>query len=240
MTDLEIKDLLNCYIKTLKNKDEEFNTFFSLLEEEAEKVYILGGILRNLYFEENNSIRDIDIITKKLDFKKLEKFEHKKNRFGSYKFIFNYVDVDIWDFKENWGYKNKIIKNEGTLEEISKGTFFNIDSLVIDYKEQLLEKRLFERINKFKTIDFTIKKKELIKLNPCPEINILRLLINSEKYKLKLSPQIKNYIQHYIEKDFETKLNQIYESQFKHYKQEKISLKEIRNRLKKIENKRKK
>lgn len=239
MTDLEIKKSLNQYVETLRGKDKEFDKFFSLIEKESETFYILGGLLRNLYFEEKNNIRDIDIITKNLNLKNLEKFKHKKNRFGSYKFIFNFIDIDLWDFKDNWGYKNNIIKNQGTLKEISKGTLFNIDSLVMDYKRQIIEKRLFEQIKRSKRIDFTIRNKRMIKANPCPEINILRILINSEKYKLKISKEVKKYIYDYLEKDFYIKLEKIYQSQFKHYNQEKIKMCELKYKLKKLEKRKK-
>lgn len=235
MTDLEIKKILNQYVETLRENDKEFNKFFSMIEKESETFYILGGLLRELYFNNSKNIRDIDIITKGLDIEKLKVFKYKKNRFGSYKIIFETIDVDIWDFKDNWGYKSNIINKEATLSDLSKGTFFNIDSLVIDYKKQLLEKALFEKANKFKTIDFTIKNKKLINLNPCPEINILRLLINSEKYNLKFSKNIKKYIRNYLKEDFELKLNEIYKSQFKHYNQEKIKVQELKKRLKRIE-----
>lgn len=101
MTDLEIKKTLNQYVETLRENDKEFNEFFSMIEEESETFYILGGSLRELYFNNSKNIRDIDIITKGLDIEKLEIFKYKKNRFGSYKIIFKTIDVDIWDFKEN-------------------------------------------------------------------------------------------------------------------------------------------
>lgn len=238
MTDLEMKNLLDCYVETLRKEDKEFDLFFSLIEEKTEKFYILGGLLRELYlFKEKSNIRDIDIIAKGFDLKEMESFKHKKNRFGSYKFIFNTIEVDIWDFKDNWSYKYNIIEDEGTLINISKGTFFNMDSLVIDYKNKVIEKRFFENMKKRNIIDFTIKSKKKINLNPCPEINILRLLVNSEKYNLKFSNEVKKYIQNYLNIEFEKKLEKIYDSQFKHYNQEVISFKNLKNKLRKLEKK---
>lgn len=222
---------------------KKYNSLGSFLERinESGRLYILGGSVRDSFYKKKNeyTIRDLDLIFSK-DIKKikdiLEEYDYSINRFGGYKIKFFDIEIDIWSYRDNWATKNnlkpKIRKN--MLDLISYGTLLNIDSLVYDYRNKLIYYDYFKEAYENNTIDFITTDEKYIEANPNRPLNIFRIIYFMDVYKLSVSLQVKNYIQEYIRKH-NNYLEEIHQSQLKHYRQEKLKKDEVYMRLKKLQ-----
>ncbi len=199
------------------SKSPSIKQFFSTLEKFGDLI-IIGGALRDISF--NNNPRDIDIIlseNKEFSWDSLS-INYKKNRFGGAKINIDNIEFDFWLKKDNWANKNKYIEN--SIAELTKGTFFNIDSLVYDYTNRKLYSEIYLQCIENKTLDITLKyNKDYILSNPTPEINIIRAFYNKEKYNLNFSKEVINYINDWkLNKKNPEKILKKYE--LKHYKKD--------------------
>lgn len=231
------------YLSEILKKHKELKNFLDEVNKNGE-IYILGGSLRDSFYKTKDEykIRDLDLIFSE-DISKikeiLSKYIYYENRFGGYKLIINGLDIDIWSYKDNWATKNNFTSKERKLlENISSGTFLNIDSVVYNYETREINKLYFQKVLKRKRIEFVTKNRKYIQTNPDKPLNIFRIIYSCSNYKLNLSLEVIKYIQEYI--DTHTNyLSIIYASQLKHYKCEKMSISSLYLEIKKVTSKKK-
>lgn len=181
-------------------------------------VYIIGGLLRE-YKDNNqiNSLRDADF---SINIKHKEKWEkvikdipNQKNRFGGYKFNCSGFIVDVWDVKETWAFRNKIIDVDETefFKYLSKSVFLNVDALIYDLSNNRWNDAIYLQAMEKNEIDIVLEK------NPFIELNLLRSMILKRKYKMDYSKKLANMIYDYskIDKSFVNKLLDIQDKRYR-------------------------
>ena len=227
------------YLSEILKKYNNLESFLERINENG-RLYILGGSVRDSFYKKKNeyTIRDLDLIFSK-DIKKikniLEEYDYSINRFGGYKIKFFDIEVDIWSYKDNWATKNyfKPRDKKNMIDLISYGTLLNIDSLVYDYRNKSICYDYFKEAYESSIIDFITTDKRYIEINPNKPLNIFRIIYLMSIYELSLSLSITTYIKEYI-KNHNNYLEEIYQSQLKHYRQEKLKKNELCMKLKKV------
>ena len=181
-------------------------------------LYIIGVLLRE-YKDNNqiNSLRDADFsinIKHKEKWKKVIKdIPNQKNRFGGYKFNCSGFIVDVWDVKETWAFRNKIIDVDETefFKYLSKSVFLNVDALIYDLSNNKWDDAIYLQAMEKNEIDIVLEK------NPFIELNLLRSMILKRKYKMDYSKKLANMIYDYskIDKSFVNKLLDIQDKRYR-------------------------
>lgn len=207
-----------CCLKRFKKLSADFSSVWNFLEERSD-FFLVGGFLRDMLFEEVP--RDIDILIKAFPegfssvIEALPSGVLKRNRFGGYKFIFENIELDLWSFKQNWSFR------EGLVEELSdnihEGCFFNIDSMVFDYKRQEIYFDSFYESFKDGTLDFSMDDENYVNSNPSHDMNILRSILLAQKYNLKWSGNVKDYINEWVKKPTQEIYHTLSSLQHQHY-----------------------
>ncbi|MFW5794887.1 MAG: hypothetical protein ACOCV1_05345 [Bacillota bacterium] len=214
------------YLNEIRD-NSDINNLFNILESQK-NVYLVGGAIRDIAVRQVLP-RDIDNIVEKeeeLD-KALNDFKYTKNRFGGFKLEIGNLYFDIWTMKDHWAFKKGIF--ECNYDNLSKTTFLNIDSLILDLKNQKFQVEIFNRAIEEKLLDITLPN-EYITENPTPEVNILRLLIFKKEWGLEFSDLVNEYIFSWLDNSI-NHISKLIEAQKKHYKLDKISKKEIKYQL---------
>lgn len=234
----DLLDKINECIEELGQSVEGLHEFLLKASSPGE-LCVVGGALRDAVYHRDKSqykVRDLDLIFnyEEIKFSEIIKdYNYTRNRFGGYKiFLKNNFEIDIWSYKNNWAVKNKLIEDMEILETISKGSFYNIDSLAYSFSKKEVFFKNFESIEKKKILDFVNYNAKYIESNPFREINIIRALFYSKKYNLQLSSKIIDYIGCY-RKEVTDAVNKLYKAQYKHYKHEVLSKPELYLFLKK-------
>lgn len=207
------------YFENMKKNDMKIRRLLRLLESMG-NIILVGGSIRDILI--NNEIpRDIDFI---LDTNKdigliLNKYKNcKKNRFGGYKLNINSVEFDIWRISDHWAFKENILENQKS--NLKNSTFLNFDSLFYNITlKKIIDIDLFNRCMNEKILDITLKD-EYIEYNPSKDINVLRMLIIMNKWKLKLSNRSRKYILGWLKENQNSFQDKLYKAQIKHYKRQ--------------------
>lgn len=221
----DINNVLHYLNKIRKNND--INNLFNKLEAQR-NLYLVGGAIRDIAVKKALP-RDIDIIVEKeeeLD-KALSDFKYTKNRFGGFKLEIDNLYFDIWTMKDHWAFKKGIF--ESNYDNLSKTTFLNIDSLILDLKSQKFQVEIFNKAIEEKLLDITLPY-QYIKDNPTPEVNILRLLIFKKEWEFEFSDLVYEYIFNWLDNNINN-ISRLIEAQNKHYKSKKISKDYIKKHL---------
>lgn len=218
-------------IQDLSKGDDKFRCLWQQLEGDTE-IFIIGGYIRDLIYNKNR--KDLDVIIKSdssfiQDLLSYSELKYTKNSFNGYKIDFNQISLDIWSLDDHFYYKNNYFSNENDIE---KSCFFNIDSVIYDYKVDRMKSNLFEEAINRRLLDFAIYDNNYIDNNPNKEYNIFRIVHHCFKYELGISAQINQYVKKYCEEE-PNYLDNIYSSQFKHNKQSRLS-KEMLNSFLKV------
>lgn len=180
-------------------------------------VYIMGGLLRE--YKDNNYIRelrDADFSVKIKDQEKwiqlIKKIPNTMNRFGGYKFKYNGFIIDVWNVRETWAFRNKIldVSDDKFFEYLPKSVFLNIDALTYDLSNNRWNDAIYKQAMLQREIDVVLED------NPFVELNLLRAMILRRKYKMRYSAKIAQIILNcYTSKcDF---VNELLDIQFKRY-----------------------
>ncbi len=149
------KVLIKKYLK------QNFPLIFSI----EEPVFLLGGALKNIIYENEDSIKYLDFVIIDDDNLQIQKFlqdnnlEYSKNSFNGYKIHFNDIYIDIWttqDLYECIEYnfdglfydiKNDIILSFGYFNSINKKLLkINYDN---EHPSHLRENERFNNIKRF-------------------------------------------------------------------------------------------
>ena len=175
------------------------------------QVYLFSGLIRDYFLNKNDGIRDIDLIIEDdLAVEQIySEFDIYKNSFGGYKIIIDNTTIDLWAIKNTWGLNyGQLNLSFGYLNHLPETTFFNFSSILfsLNNKEFIVGKNFLEFLNN-KKLDVVLE------ANPFPELCIVNTFYYSEKFNLKLSKNLKEYIIKNYNK-YHTKIN---DAQINHF-----------------------
>lgn len=224
---------INNYINNKMDSCFLFNQFYSFLKNMG-KAVIIGGAIRDIiYYDEQP--RDLDFIFwGDLDnlISNLN-INATQNRFGGYKIQFDKnLEVDIWEASNNWAFKNHFF-NE-SIENIHFGCLYNYDSLVWSINNDYYEDQFFKEFLENKVLDFTNSDEKYIKDNPTPAVNVLRALKIKKHHRVKLSPNVKEYIHNFTKKYNLQSVEKIMSAELNHYHKNSWNRVEIESELEDI------
>lgn len=162
-------------------------------------IYLMGGLLRSYRDSLGGAgriskIRDMDIA---IDIKDqagwdslVENYAYTVNRFGGYKFFFGKLQVDIWDVKNTWAFREgKVEVIDGDyLTALAKSVYLNLDSIVYDVKRDKWCDMGYTEALESGVLDIVLAE------NPYIELNIMRAMLARDKYGLHYSDSLKAVI----------------------------------------------
>ena len=158
------------------------------------KVIVFGGFVRDYLFKGEYNYRDVDIVVDiksdilKTAIKKyIEKAIISVNRFNGYKIQFENVSVDLWALEDTWAIKHKFFGKEQLLDTV----YLNIDAYAYD----LSTNTYIDNCNiKPKPTEIDIR----FAINPNENLNLIRCLVLSKKYKLQISTLLQKKLIHFV------------------------------------------
>lgn len=199
-----------------------------LLISEKTDFQIFSGVIRN-FFLDKKGIRDLDIVlNNEINLESI--FPRKiiyKNSFGGYKIKKDKLDIDLWYVKNTWAYNYQKTMDFDLASNLPATAFFNFSSISYSFnKEKFFYTKDFLRFLRDKEINVVHK----------PNSNLALCVVNSlyysEKYKLKISKELFEYLVY-----LDSKQNISYFNvQIKHFKKVLFSDEEIKEFLRKSKN----
>lgn len=227
----KIKDQL---IYSLGKNSDSLN-FVEELSNSGDLLFFGGSIRDICLFPENPPIpRDFDIAIKFKDKSEFEsitkKYDHRKNRFGGYKFKVANIEFDVWDLESTWAFNNTNL--QASEENLAKSVYLNIDGIVYNFNKSKIYDELFQTSIKSCKLDVHLE------ANPQVELNLLRALVFKDKYKdnykLKFSNRLKDIFKKYLEDESLELVENLYSLQCTHYKEDYLSKEKIKYELQHI------
>lgn len=197
-----IKAHEDAFHKYLVDRFPDFTKkIIDVLLEEKNDVFLFSGIIRDYFLYKDKKldfdVRDLDIVV--LDINKFQKtignkIAHKKNSFGGLKLYFNEITIDVWQTNLTWGLnpikEGKIDSN--IINTLPETVFFNCSSILFDFQSKTFiegkNNNYFQSFIESKTLDIVLEE------NPLPELCILNTVYYTNKYDLKISKKLANYI----------------------------------------------
>ena len=223
--------MIDNYLNSLLRTDNRILDFVETLSKIGEIIFF-GGSIRDLYLanENKNSPRDYDVvinlnsnITEFENF--LESYEHRKNRFDGYKILIGSTEFDIWRIEKTWAFHNKLLENEES--NLIESVYLSVDGIAYNYNKKILYDNILKDTDDKKEINIVLKN------NPQKELNLLRGLIFKQKYNYNLSYELKSEYRDF--KRINRNLSKfLYDLQYDHYKEEKLTLEQIEKELRMI------
>lgn len=200
-------------IKRFRTGNSQVACLFNRLGEYGDLI-LVGGAIRD--YANRIKPRDIDIIvdckTSNLD-DALESYSYRKNRFGGYKVFIENTELDIWSISNNWAFREKILEEK--FENISRGAFYNFDSLAFNINSSYLDADIYIQAMNEKILDIILED-EYIDLNPNPEINIVRAFIIRKYWNFEFSRRVIDYITSWSNK-CTNPIEALHKAELKHY-----------------------
>ncbi|MDH4617376.1 hypothetical protein [Brevibacillus sp. AY1] len=193
--------------------NQQVACLFNNLSEYGDLI-LVGGAIRD--YAHKTLPRDIDIIvdSKISNFDEvLDSYCYRRNRFGGYKVFLENIELDIWGISNNWAFRENIL--DAKFENISKGSFYNFDSLALNLKTSYLDADIFIQAIREKLLDIIIEDK-YINLNPTPEVNIVRAFIIRKYWELDFSNRVVDYITKWFSQ-YNNPIDILIEAEIKHY-----------------------
>ena len=210
------KDLYDKIYETLENADFPIK-FFKYLEKNY-TVIVFGGCVRDfLFFRGDVRFRDLDYVicgmenNEKLIDLVNESFEAQEihvNQFGGVKIVEKDISIDCWRLEDTYAFRKGKIQSID-VEHLLDTPMLNIDkyAYILNTKEYLNECNVHEFP---KEIRFNLYIEDIL------ELNLIRALIYSKKYGIKLSKPVREKIK--MVYNDETRRKKIYQCQIDHYK----------------------
>jgi hypothetical protein len=192
------------------------------------KAYIFSGIIRDYFLRRDQKIRDVDVVVESEDILQpiLKTFEYKKNSYGGYKIKTESVDIDLWSIQKTWALNNvQATLNFELAKYIPTTSFFNFSAVLYSLNDkQFYYSKHFLNFLRDKKIDVVFE----------PNANYQLCIVNSfyysDRYKMKLSEQLKKL----IKKLFNREDKEFSKIQQKHFGRIIYSNDEIERRVKAI------
>lgn len=202
--------------------------FFKYLEHEYGLILFGGSVRDYIVFKGNCEIRDFDFVIVGLENSNsliemvneiFKGFKWDYNQFGGVKISTNGVSLDCWRLEDTYAFRKG--KAEVSVEHLLDTPMLNIDRYAYDMNTM----QYISHCNKnFPVeIDFHLYDAELL------EINLVRAMVYSERYNLRLSSAIKLKIKEALTNETQTK--KMRDFQLYHYKEEIINLDRIVQKL---------
>lgn len=208
---------VDSYFKKLRKNYFRIEQLLMLLEQKG-NIILVGGSIRDILIN-NKKPRDIDFIidTDEDIGEILTKYENcKRNRFGGYKLTVDGIEFDIWKIVDHWAFKKKILETK--VSNLKHSTFLNFDSLFYDITlRKIIDIDIFNKCMNDEILDIILEDK-YIDDNPFKDINVLRMLVIMDKWKLKLSDKSRSYIWDWVIYNKDSYSYKLYEAQIKHYR----------------------
>ena len=203
--------------------------FFYYIERNY-KLIVFGGSVRDyLYFEERYQVRDFDFVIAGLENKKMlislikkyfKNLKYSVNQFDGFKIITENITLDCWRLDDTYAFCRG--KAEKGVEQLLNTTMLNIDCYAYDMSERQYVSKCNENVFPH-VIDFNLYIEELL------EINLVRALIYSRKYNLRLSTQIKEKLR--VVMHDEIRKEKMMNFLDTHYDKEIINWNEVKNKI---------
>ena len=192
-------------------------------------VYLFSGVIRNYFINRKyDALRDIDfIIASEVKIEDLfPEMNVRKNSFGGYKIHIDNLTVDLWMIKNTWALNQGQMKMEfGLLSHLPDTTFFNFSSILFSLKDKdFIIGKHFLRFLRDKKLDVVLAK------NPYPALCIVNSFYYMDKFKLKMSAKLKQYIL----ENYRVNIDLFEQVQLKHFGKINYRPKELVNRIKEI------
>ena len=101
------------------------------------ELYLFGGVLRDLaMFGRRGFASDFDLVVEG-DWahltKYLERLEASRNRFGGYRLYVDRWPIDIWEARETWAIRERLVRYRG-IESLTKTTILNWDAILLNWR----------------------------------------------------------------------------------------------------------
>jgi hypothetical protein len=212
--------------------DRKVLEFVNKLSEKLD-LLVFSGVIRDFCLEHPGELRDLDLVVKK-NFHQFEavigqfhNLKYNRNSFGGYKIQISDINIDIWNAEDTWAFKERKIANSIFYEnDLTKTCFFNFSSVVFDVKrKEFIKSKKFEKFLDTRTLDIVLED------NPYPELCVINTFYYQDKFDLKISKNLRNYlIENFVsipEKKFES-------IQIKHFKEILYSHDTLRSRIEKL------
>lgn len=226
--------------KEIKLKSNDFYTYLErILSEEVlsflstitklTNVYLFSGVTRNYFLNRKSERpRDIDfIIEDEIDFESLfTQYKIVKNSFGGYKFYIDGITVDVWLLEKTWGLNyGQLSLDFSLLENLPKTTFFNFSSIIYSLNDKtFIIGKPFLNFLYYKKLDIVLE------ANPLPSLCIVNSFYYSEKFDLKLSDKLINY----IISNYKSHIDDFEYIQIKHFGEIKYNTDRLLRKIRKI------
>lgn len=228
---MSIETLISQRLSLNLLKDISVYKFIEELSSCGELIFF-GGSIRDLYLENKsfNNPRDYDIVINTYDEninleKYFESFKYKKNRFGGYKIEVNSTEFDVWKLDNTWAFNNNLVeKNESNL---INSVYLSVDGIAYNYNKKKLYDSVLKKTNDQKEISIVLDR------NPQKELNLLRGLVYKKKYNYGFSYTLKSEYRFNLAKN-KNFAKLLHDLQFEHYKEEKLSYKQIVDELNEV------
>ncbi|GAP71622.1 hypothetical protein SAMD00024442_15_27 [Candidatus Symbiothrix dinenymphae] len=151
-------------------------------------VYLFSGIIRDYFINSKNSFRDVDFIVDDIDVEAfISDFDTTKNNYGGYKITIGSVTIDLWNIKNTWGLPYQSLLPFA--EYMPETTFFNSSSILYSLNnKQFIVGKPFLDFLKNKQLDIVLEN------NSLPALCIVNSFYYSQKYKVKFSNRLSQYI----------------------------------------------
>lgn len=230
------------YEKNLKNqliyllgKNSSTLNFIEELSDSGDLLFFGGSIRDICLFPDNPPLpRDFDIainFKNKTEFELItKKYNYRKNRFGGYKFKIADMEFDIWDLENTWAFNNTNL--QVCEENLAKSVYLNIDGIVFNFNKSRIYDELFQNSIKSCKLDINLE------ANPQVELNLLRALVFKDKYKneykLRFSKKLKDVFKEYLKNESTVLVDNLYDLQCMHYKENYLSKEKIKYELQHI------
>lgn len=184
--------------KTINNliMKEKWSTSLFIDLTEKFDIIIFGGAIRDILYNQEQNIRDIDIVLypkNKSDYDKQDfllqkiiekncRFPYCHNQFHGYKLQGKRNAMDIWLLKDTWAFQQELLVVSP--QNLLKSVYLNIDAYAWNYSE----KKFISKCDKKKTqiIDIVLEE------NACEYLNLIRAIVFGQKYGMCLSDRIIN------------------------------------------------
>lgn len=193
-------------------------------------VYLFSGIIRDYFIGYKSNFRDIDLIIEDgIDIEALfPDLILTINSFGGYKIFIKDIVIDLWVIKNTWALNHGQLKIEFLhIDHLPYTTFFNFSSIVFSLNtKRFIIGKPFLRFLKNKEIDVVFVD------NPYPELCVVNSFYYSEKFKLKISKKLKDYIL----KNYNKKITAYTEIQKKHFGKIEYSIIELIEKIDSLKN----
>lgn len=196
--------------------------FFKHLESNYRLILFGGSVRDYIIFKEECKIRDLDFVIfglknstmlEEMIKKNFNAFVCSYNQFGGVKVKTNGITLDCWRLEDTYAFRKKKVKM--CVENLLDTPMLNIDRYAYDMSAMQYISGCNMNLLPSE-VDFNLYDDDLL------EINLVRAIIYSKKYHLKLSAAIKLKLKEVLNDEIRKK--KMNDFQMHHYKEEKINL----------------